>query len=118
MKFCPSCQNCLSIGVETQDVEKNGQVVTESVLRDKCRRCGYSGERETLELENYKQTHDVSAKITFRPEEIVHDMTYPRTRAKQCPNTMCSRKTGESIYFREKGGIRSIFICCDCNTKW
>ena len=114
MKFCPSCQNCLSIAVETQDVERSGQVVQESVLKDKCRRCGYSGDRENLELENYKPSLD-NSRITFNANEIVNDMTYPRTRVVECPNADCPRTRGESLYFREKGSIRAVYICCDCS---
>ena len=113
MKFCPDCNNCIYIKENTKE---NG----ERCLEDYCRNCGFVEEREERKLEQFKMNQSSTKKI-YKPEELIHDFTYPRTKAVKCPNEDCSSAkngTGEVMYFRQKNSLKLNYICCDCATMW
>ena len=111
MKFCPDCNNCIYIKENTKDTG-------ERYLENYCRNCGFVEEREETKLDTFK-TNQESVRRTYSPEELVHDYTYPRTKAVKCPNPECSETgKGEVMYFRQKNSLKLNYVCCDCNTMW
>jgi DNA-directed RNA polymerase subunit M/transcription elongation factor TFIIS len=115
MKFCPDCSNFLYIKDST-DAESG-----ESYLENYCRNCGFSEKRTEHKIDTFKIDNEVSYK-NINPEEIINDLTYPRTRAVDCPSSDCATKTGtarrEVLYFKQKGKLKLNYVCCVCKTMW
>ena len=111
MKFCPDCNNCLYIQESSND-DKN--------LENYCRNCGFSEKRVDNKIEKFQFEYEQSYK-NIVPHEIVNDLTYPRTRAVQCPSGTCSSNHGEpreALYFKQKGTLKLTYVCCICKTMW
>jgi DNA-directed RNA polymerase subunit M/transcription elongation factor TFIIS len=116
MKFCPDCNNFLYITEgTTKDDEKN-------VLINTCRNCGYEEKREDNKIDTLKFDYETSYK-NLVPDEIVSDLTYPRTRAIKCPNADCDcnvdpKVLREVLFFRQKSSLKLTYVCSICKTMW
>ena len=107
MKFCPDCNNCLYIQ-ESIGEEKN--------LENYCRNCGYSEKRADNKIETFQFDYEAAYR-NIVPEEIVNDLTYPRTKTVECPNGTCS-SSREVLFFKQKNSLKLTYICCNCKTMW
>lgn len=112
MKFCPDCSNCLYI-------QESGE--KEKELENYCRNCGYSEKRTENKIESFQFEYD-SAYKNFVPNEIVYDLTYPRTKAVECPNMECPTRTNtelrEALFFKQKKSLKLTYVCTTCKTMW
>ncbi len=117
MKFCPDCNNFLYI---TEDKSEDTEV---NFLKNYCRNCGYEEKRENNKIDTLKFDYETSYK-NILPEEIVYDLTYPRTRVVKCPNFDCecnlpsSHILREVLFFRQNNSLKLTYVCCVCKTMW
>jgi DNA-directed RNA polymerase subunit M/transcription elongation factor TFIIS len=114
MKFCPDCNNCLYIQESSSSSDDSGN------LENYCRNCGYSEKRADNKIETFQFEYEAAYK-NIVPEEIVNDLTYPRTKAVECPNGSCVSRTNnqrEVLFFKQKGNLKLTYICANCKTMW
>lgn len=118
MKFCPDCNNFLYI--TESKVALGG---TKEGLINYCRNCGFEEARQENKIDLLKFDYETSYKNIY-PEEIINDLTYPRTRAVKCPNHDCecndevSGVLREVLFFRQKNSLKLTYICVICKTMW
>ncbi len=111
MKFCPDCSNCLYIQESRSDDSSDQN------LDNYCRNCGYSEKRTDNKIETFQFEYEAAYK-NMVPEEIVNDLTYPRTKAVECPNDSCDKSSREALFFKQKGSLKLTYICTKCKTMW
>ena len=113
LKFCPKCENLLSLDTKTNDL-----------LRI-CRTCNYSEKDNQggLVMETYVQQRASEAFKILVNEFTPADPTLPRITKLPCPNQQCPTNTrGEprDVLYQEydKPHKKYIYICLKCNAEW
>jgi DNA-directed RNA polymerase subunit M/transcription elongation factor TFIIS len=123
MKFCPTCDNYLSLKESTRKEE--GSDATHAILTRVCRTCGYQEDDEKGGLiyeTNLREYTSDSWKVVVN-EFTKEDPTLPHVNSIKCPNQTCSSNTagkeGDVIYIKTDAvNLKFLYICMNCNTQW
>jgi len=106
MEFCKECSFLYRIREETDDDGKK-------TLMNVCNNCGFEEPNLSHTIEVIKTADIVSENI---PDNIVHDVSLPKTAKKKCPNPEC-KESPEAVFITDKD-MQIMYICVHCKTKW
>lgn len=113
MKFCPKCDNYLSLDTKT------------GALMRICRTCGYAEEdtQGGLAVETIVQERSSEGYKILLNEFTRHDPTLPHVKTLKCPRTICTTNTANQprdvIYIKyDPVNLKYLYICNVCGEQW
>ena len=106
--FCPKCNNLFYFNEENNDLYKS------------CMKCGFKkiSNDTVIDSTEYKKN---AVTNTYNSNSI-YDVRLARTMKIKCINNNCSgsteKKNSEVVLIKNKGDLRSKYMCSVCKTEW
>lgn len=128
MKFCPECQNTLSLKIRMDDENKQ-------FLEYVCKNCNYKNQLDTKTEKCISKNEYDLQKLYIQSKKnlkyICQDPTIPHINNIPCHNNQCPTHKNESevvnsekptnlvAYTKiEENDMKFMYICCHCFTTW
>ena len=124
-KFCPDCSTLLHPveRLSERGDDKEDDEEFEEGLYLVCKECSYSEKTNTFSTIHF--TKKVEKTQYVHPKRIisdyVYDMTFPRTKSKQCANSKCPSRDGDNteiVLITAEEHPEIAYLCTICKYTW